>query len=58
MTVADEPNEAQIDLLEDLLAGRACMECGEPIEPGRSCECCAEKRAILREVFPELYGDS
>ena len=53
-----EGNEAQRRLIEDLRAGLACEECGEPITPGEPCECCAYKAAMLKAAFPKLYGDA
>lgn len=53
-----EPNDAQRQLVADLMAGLRCMECAEPIKPGEPCEACAEKREILRQAFPQLHGDA
>lgn len=54
----DEPNDAQRALVLDLITGRACSECAEPIEPGQPCEACADKRELLRQAFPKLHGDA
>ena len=54
----DFPNETQRQLVADLIAGRRCEVCGEPIQPPEPCEACAEKRELLRQAFPKLYGDA
>lgn len=57
-TSGSERAAAQEQLARDLLTGRACLECGEPTFPPEPCEACAEKRELLRQVFPELHGDA
>lgn len=58
MSQMDEPNDAQHQLLADLLTGRRCEDCAEEIAPGQPCETCADKRELLRQAFPLLHGDA
>lgn len=53
-----QPSDAQVRLIEDLITGRACAECGESVERGQPCENCADKRELLRQAFPKLHGDA
>lgn len=53
-----EPSDEQREFIEAALRGDVCLECGDEITPGDPCATCAEKREILRQVFPQLYGDA
>lgn len=48
----------QLQLVQDMLEGRACLECGEPVRPRQPCTACGEKLEILRTIFPTIYGDA
>lgn len=54
----DLDEEAILDSLAGMFAGRVCADCGEDIAPGEPCSACAEKRELLRQAFPQLHGDS
>jgi hypothetical protein len=51
-------NDAASLMIVGILRGTVCAECGEDIESGHSCPACAEKRELLRQAFPALYGDA
>lgn len=46
------------DFVRNALLGRACTDCGSDLVPEQPCECCAEKRELLRQVFPQIHGDA
>lgn len=54
--MSEDATEAQLEMIRRTLAGLVCTNCGEDFDDIGRCDTCAEKREILRQVFPQLHG--
>jgi hypothetical protein len=46
-------SEAQRAFLRDMMSGRLCNECGDPVTPGEDCETCAVKAVIVAALLDD-----